>query len=216
MRKTIIATCYFDNISPRIVELHRQVIERFAPENAHYHVIRTSSHPAAMYRFTNSLTRERDGHEFDKLIWLDIDCIPLCKEAFTLPFFHSDFWGAAQRANHIVNQQHIYAGPFAMGMRLKAYADMLFPTFAETHRGDVGEELTYAYEEKCGHLPVFLWPSHVEAEPAGGYWNLTLRQRFGLGTTYALDGKDLFYHAFQIRMGDSMKRFESKCLEVLK
>jgi hypothetical protein len=33
MRKTIIATCYFDNISPRIVELHRQVIERYAPEN---------------------------------------------------------------------------------------------------------------------------------------------------------------------------------------
>ena len=103
-----------------------------------------------------------------------------------------------------------------MGFRLKAYVDMLLPTFAETYRGDVGEELTYAYEEKCHKQPALLWPSKVEAMPEGGYWDLDGSRYFGLGTTYATkEGKDLFYHAFQIRMGESMKRFEAKCREVL-
>jgi hypothetical protein len=92
---------------------------------------------------------------------------------------------------------------------------MGYPTFLATHRGDVGEELTYTYERQHGGAaPVLFDPLHVEAMPEGGYWNLREGKQFGLGTSYGAT-HPLFYHAFQIRTGENFKRFESKCREVL-
>jgi hypothetical protein len=212
---TAICSVYFDNVNPRVLMLHRKVVERFMPTTATYFQIRSNDHAMAMNRMTKQLAVVRSDHDFDRIIWLDIDCIPLNSEALVYPFAHADFWGCAQRANHINNDQHIYASPFAMGFKLSTYEKMGYPSFLATHRGDVGEELTYVYERQHGGAaPLLFDPLHVEAMPEGGYWNLCDGKTFGLGTSYG-STHPLFYHAFQIRTGENFKRFESKCREVL-
>jgi hypothetical protein len=213
---TAICSVYYDNLNPRVREMHRQVVEKFMPASATYHQIRANDHGSAMFRMTKQLSINRKDHDFDRIVWLDIDCIPLSAKAFTLPFH---FWGCAQRANHIQNCQHLYASPFAMGITLSIYEHINYPTFSATYRGDVGEELTYSYEQHFGHAPTLLKPLHIEEQPEGGYWELTGNppyDKFGLGTTYGmLPEEPLFYHAFQIRDKASLRRFQKKCEHVL-
>jgi hypothetical protein len=212
---TAICSVYYDNLNPRVRELHKQVVEKFMPESATYYQLRANDHGSAMFRMTKQLAITRKDHDFDRIIWLDIDCIPLNRQAFELKF---NFWGCAQRANHIENGRHLYASPFAMGITLNTYEKLNYPTFSATYRGDVGEELTYGYEQHYGLQPILLPPMSIEQAPEGGYWELTGRkpyEKFGLGTIYAWDERPLFYHAFQIRDRSSLKRFEAKCAEVL-
>jgi hypothetical protein len=206
--KTVIATAYFENINPRVRELHREVVTKLMQDDYTYQPIKTNDHAKAMTTFTRSVMEQKS---YDRIIWLDIDCIPLCREALTID---APFWGCAQRANHIENNQHIYASPFAMGIELELYKAMGAPDFAETKRGDVGEELTYC-AENIKYAPLLYQPLVVEEKPVGGYWQLINGRFFGLGTTYGYaDKKPLFYHAFQIRHGTAVKRFERQCLNV--
>lgn len=214
---TAICSVYFDNIHPRMLDLHRQAVLKLMPKDATYYQLRATDHGSAMFRMAKNLAVTRSNHDFNRIVFLDIDCIPLNRQALVEPFKRSDLWGCAQRANHIENGAHIYASPFAMGFTLDLFDRMNYPTFSAAYRGDVGEELTYAYERLHGGArPYLLFPSDVETMPEGGYWALENGKQFGLGTTYANEeGSNYFYHAFQIRMGDAMKRFESKCREVL-
>jgi hypothetical protein len=207
--KPIIATAYFKNIDTEIVEWHEKVVKALYPEVKYVQVL-TNSHPSAMNQFTmDALMMGAYTH----IVWLDIDCIPLNDKAIYQPY---PLTGCAQRANHINNGGHIYASPFAMILNLKWWQQIGFQYFNETVRGDVGEELTYA-AERIGIRPELFYPSHVEAKPDGGYWNLTDDTHFGYGTTYAdEDGTPMFYHAFEIRKGENKARFIAKCKEVLK
>jgi hypothetical protein len=214
--KTAIATFYYEDLHPTFAQLHRKVVEKLMPENCLYFQIKTNSHGNAMTRFAKSMCLQSFDLQVDKIIFLDIDCIPLCREALTEPFQRNSFWGCAQRANHIENGEHIYASPFALGIMLNTYQHLNQPDFNATNRGDVGEELTYVFEQVHGQLkPLFLQPSHVEAEPPNGYWKLKGDAYFGYGTTYSHNDKPYFYHSFESRSG-GVKRFEAKCKEVLK
>jgi hypothetical protein len=145
----------------------------------------------------------------DIVILLDIDCIPLTQRA--LRYLgglarRGTLAGAVQRSNHIDNGGHLYVGPFCMALSIAAYRRMGRPSFNETDRGDVGEELTYRWDELGGNTR-FLWPSRVECPQ----WALVKDRSFGFGTTY----EDLFYHAFCIREGLTTGLFLSKCRAVL-
>jgi hypothetical protein len=215
--KTAIVTFYYEDLHPTFAQLHRKVVEKLMPENAIYYQIKTNSHGHAMTRFAKSMCLQSFDLQVDKLIFLDIDAIPLCREALTEPFQRHSFWGCVQRANHIENGEHLYASPFAMGLMLNTYQHLNQPDFSATERGDVGEEITYVYERVHGGLkPLLLEPLTVEAMPEGGYWKLRADRYFGLGTTYAdAKGTPYFYHSFESRAG-GVKRFEAKCKEVLK
>jgi hypothetical protein len=106
--------------------------------------------------------------------------------------------GAAQRANHIDNDDHLYVGPFLMAFSRATYQILGAPSFCETLRGDVGEEVTYS-AQAC-NIPIrFLWPTSCELPK----WHLTDDIRFGRNTIY----ENAFLHAFEIRMPDQQKAF---------
>jgi hypothetical protein len=114
--------------------------------------------------------------------------------------------GAAGRANHIANNNHLYVAPYLMALNKGAYLAMGSPSCRDTGRGDVAEELTYAAENK-GITIEFLWPT----SSADDIWELTPGRRFGHGTVYEND----FWHAFEIRQPQHQAAFIKKCNEIV-
>ena len=196
---------YMDNVERGVVEAQRRVVERFLPRGWEFVQYRwtgaTYSHPAAMTICTAQ-------NQLPITVFLDIDCVPLAENSLQIIAKRADLGmlvGAVQRANHLRNDCHLYVGPFCMAFSTDWYGQLGSPTFYETERGDVGEELTYRWRAR--NRPVyFLWPTEVR----NPLWELDHGRRFGLGTTY----ENLFYHEFCAR--NTAGGFERKCKEVLK
>jgi hypothetical protein len=193
-----------DNIPVDVVEYQRRCVTKFLPEGwiftQYKHTTGNYSHPAALEKCLANC-------ETDVVVFLDIDCIPLNKQALiTLEDRASKgiLVGAVQRANHLQNDEHIYVGPSCLAFSRSKYYDLGSPSFHETLRGDVGEELTYRWQES-GAPVFFLWPTNVQRP----MWLLNNRQSFGYGTTFG----NMFYHAFCIR--ENTTYFISKCIEIL-
>lgn len=201
MRATVYSI-YMPNVDRAVVGAQYTVVKKFLPEGWAFEQVKVDhySHPAAM-------TVCVAENKLPVSVFLDIDCIPLNEFALELLAVRADVGmlvGAVQRANHINNNEHLYVGPFCMAFNQQQYTDNGSPTFYETQRGDVGEELTYRWRER--EKPVYLlWPTNV-VHPL---WALCNDFRFGLGTTY----ENLFYHEFCARqqVGD----FVGKCESVL-
>lgn len=206
MKATVISV-YQANVSARVADYQKRVVDRFLPLGWEFRqFFHAMSHADAIAQCV-----EENKNEITVL--LDIDCIPLAP--YSLTYLLDNRWsaangalvGAVQRANHINNKAHLYVGPFCMAFKNSTYKELGSPKFNETYRGDVGEELTYVWQEKS--KPVyFLWPSDVEKP----LWSLIDKvSNFGLGTTY----ESLFYHAFCMRTGQTERKFIKKCQEVL-
>ena len=206
MKATIFST-YMSNIDLEVVAYQKKCVEKFLPEGWEFkQICHAKTHPAAL----------ADCVKINKnpvTVFLDIDCIPLSDRSFN--YLLDSRWaimagalvGAAQRANHIANGKHIYVGPFCMAFCNDTYKELGSPDFKETYRGDVGEELTYKWQES-GKPVYFLWPSYVQKP----MWNLIDNvTQFGYGTVY----EDLFYHTFCIRAAVMKGVFVSKCREIL-
>lgn len=209
MMKATVYSVFMDNINSSVVRNQRECVKRFLPSGWTFkQFCHKMTHPEAMAACV-------DENKEELSVFLDIDCIPLAPISFT--YLMDARWsasagaliGAAQRANHIKNNAHMYVGPFCMAFKNSVYRELGSPSFAETWRGDVGEELTYTWQEK--NKPVFfIYPSDVEKP----MWDLIDNvSQFGLGTTY----ENLFYHSFCIRGGGSHEtQFLKKCKSVLK
>jgi hypothetical protein len=198
-----VASFYMNNISADVVSWQRQVMRTFKPPGFGFQQILTSlSHGSAIDDF---LSRSRGN----LIVLLDIDCVPLNVEA--LPNLAARaasgaLVGCVQRANHIQNGAHLYAGPFCMAFTRRLWEDLGRPSFQPTARGDVGEEFTYRCESG-GRVVDMLWPSFMEA----AHWDLTDGRRFGPNTEY--DG--LFLHAFGVRDPANQIRFVERCREIV-
>lgn len=223
---------YFDNVSDDIARLQRKCVNRFLPKGwtywQHLHVPWKSErfpHAAAMTNCVSSVANSND-----LTIFLDIDCIPLCSESFThlekVVNLHNGkaLVGAVQRANHINNNRHLYVGPCCLAFSKSHYKKLGSPSFIETTRGDVAEELTYQWTEagdknnkfsfglhQYSRDVNFLWPTSVHSP----LWDLEYGFKFGLGTTYGIDDKDLFYHSFNVRHPEMQQLFVDKCNSVI-
>ncbi len=204
MKRATVYSIYMDNVPPAVVRAQRSVVEQFLPEGWKFTQYASGdcySHPAAMTICTamnqNPIT-----------VFLDIDCIPLSRAALELlaeRASHGILVGAAQRANHIQNGAHLFVGPCCMAFDNQRYAELGSPSFYETGRGDVAEEVTWRWQERMA--PIYLlYPSRVRSP----LWDLTDGQRLGLGTEY----ESKFYHEFCIRAGGA-GGFIARCEEVL-
>ncbi len=198
---TVVASFYADNIDPAMVAAQRAVVERFLPDGWKFYQFPLST------THGDAIDMLLSGTNFDTYVFLDIDCIPLTSDALTTLQHFADqgaVIGCAQRANHIENGGHLYAGPFCVAFRRETWITAGRPSFRETERGDVGEELTWACEERG--IPVeLLRPSRVPVPR----WELRGEARFGPGAEYA--GR--FYHQFEARHGADA--FLRRCAEVL-
>jgi len=206
-----VVSVYLGNISGDIVDYQRLCVERFLPPNCSFQQIfrdlpagEASSHAQALNDFLTV-------HLAEVIVILDIDCIPLSPRAFPRLIEccrDGTLVGGVQRANHLDNDRHLYVGPFCMAFSLSAYKELGSPSFSATSRGDVGEEVTYRWEEerKAVH---FLWPSACDKP----IHPLDFGFNFGIGTTY----EDLFYHSGYIRVTRLQLEdtFIEKCRKVL-
>jgi len=201
--KTAIVSVHMANIHFSVVAMQKAVVERLAPPGVPFHQLRVDRPHA------DSLDAFLDETDCDTVVVLDIDCIPLHADA--LPMLCGEaaqgrLVGAAQRANHIDNGGHLYAGPFCMAFTRDLWTRLGRPSFRETARGDVGEELTYRCEEE-GVGVRLLWPTAVEVP----LWPLRGEAVFGYGTEY----ESAFWHCFEIRDPRNQLRFTNRCFRVL-
>lgn len=159
-------------------------------------------------------------NNYDSVLILDIDCIPLSSEALLSSFAKIEqgyLFGCAQRSLHIQNNEHVYIGSPCIGFTKDTYLKLDSPSFLPTYRGDTAEELTYKAESNIIPLQI-LMPSKYDSDPYDGtQWDLgTNKPKYGVGTTFVNEsGMEMFYHLFESRRLVHDYLFINKCKEVL-
>lgn len=150
----------------------------------------------------------------DVVGFLDNDCVPLNRDiVITTANYvaqHKTFWGIAQASNHIGTKSHIFAAPAFFFIYRQIWFDLGCPTFAETARSDVAEEVSYIAEEKGLRYRAF-YPTCFEQEPVEGAWRLSNYGFFGIGTVFG----DSIYHLYQGRFQKNVDLFVQRCDEIV-
>ncbi|HEY1736185.1 MAG TPA: hypothetical protein VGG12_06035 [Methylovirgula sp.] len=201
--KTAVVSFFMENVGKQVVAAQKRAIEKFLPPGVDLVQLKTGFAHGRTVDLFLALSR------YDVIVILDIDCIPIVASALPDLIAQAQagaLVGAAQRANHIGNNDHIYVGPFLMGFSRATHARLGHPSFQETKRGDVGEELTYR-AEAAGVSIHFLWPTSCDEEK----WHLKDDIHFGRNTIY----DRAFLHAFQIRKPEQQAAFVETVARVL-
>ena len=230
--KACIASYFMPNIDQKTVELQKKVVEKFNPLKLQHLVIKGEIPHGMFMDYVWSLngqsvsTLKIDKQlDFDVVLFLDIDCLPVSANAIELYLttaLEGKLIGNAQRSGHIQNNNHLFAAPSALALSLVSFDKIGRPSAMETSRGDVAEEYTYAAEANkiaVDFVPpvrydrdVYRYDWEQDRRP---YWTLENElPNYGLGTTYGNDN-DLFWHNFQIRVEGQQEQFWKKCEELL-
>jgi hypothetical protein len=229
-----IVSYFMENISKDTVELQTQVVEKMnVSKYPHLKLKGDIRHGASMDYFwvtngvrdagvfANNKEHKIDSiYNYDVVLFLDIDCIPLQENAIDLYIESASknkLVGNIQRSNHIENNQHVFAAPSALAISKSVFESIGKPSALETYRSDVAEEYTWKCEEYG--IPIELYmPLKYDRSPAEcEFWPLAKDMPvYGLGTTYGNEEfGNLFYHNFQIRFPGQQEKFWEKCKSVL-
>jgi len=196
---------HWDNIDPRMMAAHKEVMEHFNIPVA-YHAI-NMDHGQWMTEVAKLSTA-------DVIAFIEPDCIPLSREKFLECFKYvianDTFCGIAQTSNHIEPKNHIYAAPGFFAITKNAYNKLGSPNFMCTMRGDAGEEVSWTAESLGYNYRVIL-PTHYEKPSKEGIWNLGPLGYYGIGTVFS----DTVYHLYQGRYNDNVELFVKRCKEVI-
>lgn len=230
--KACIASYFMPNIDQKTVELQKKVVEKFNPLKLQHLVIKGEIPHGMFMDYVWSLNGQAVSTlkiekqlDFDVVLFLDIDCLPVSANAIELYLttaLEGKLIGNAQRSGHIQNNNHLFAAPSALALSSTSFDKIGRPSAMETSRGDVAEEYTYAAEANkiaVDFVPpvrydrdVYRYDWEQDRRP---YWTLENElPNYGLGTTYGNDN-DLFWHNFQIRVEGQQEQFWKKCEELL-
>lgn len=161
----------------------------------------------------------------DYWIHFDIDAIPLrpdiVEEIYEKIKDKKTIWGCASQSNHIfVNgtKQHAYCNTSTFALSTEFYKKLGQPSFRNTNRGDMGEELTWKAQE-LGYTICLVYPRHFDGMTeeesktyqVAPYSDLDNGFKFGMGTTYS----DMVYHATMQIVPRSTDLFVAKCESLL-
>ena len=150
----------------------------------------------------------------DVVGFIDNDCVPTNKQViemcFEYAFKKESFIGAAQATNHIPPCSHIFVAPGFHIMSKKCYEKLGRPTYSETKRSDVAEEVSYVAEEK-GVKYRALYPTHYDSPSTDGLWALSNYGYYAIGTHY-MGG---IYHLYQGRYQINVELFEKRCEQIV-
>ena len=213
--KPIILSPYMANVNPAVKDAQLKVMNKLCIEIPFHQILTTKPHGETLTNLARSCMQKG----YDVVMFMDIDAVPLSTTAIEHTInraYRGTLIGNIQRSNHIENDQHVFVAPSFMAMSLNYWTWAGQPSFTETQRGDVGEELTYAWDAKNFPTQMYM-PIGYEASPAEcKSWALADGMpHFGLGTTFVLGNIPMSYHAFQIRMGGMVERFLSKCDKII-
>jgi hypothetical protein len=224
-KKRCIFTYNNFQVDDKVAEYQRLVVEKLNTiPNCYFEYLKYNApdgvvYPDAVIDYAfNKLFYEQN---YDTILMLDIDCIPLSTEALRYMFESAEknvMIGNIQRANHLENNKHTYIAPSAICIS-REYFDLLGkPSFIPTNKGDVGESLTYRAEEI--NLPMeLLMPSTYEKLPykRPEPWPLSDDMPcYGIGTTFVdKNNREMFYHLFQSSMNLHNDLFYDKCVNIL-
>jgi len=198
-------TLYWDNTPVEQINAHRLVTGHFEIPVNYYE--ENSPHGLWMDRVMRNSTSEL-------IVFFDSDCVPVSKENM-IECIRSvqktkTFLGVAQASNHIPPKSHVYAAPAFYVIAKECWEKMGRPSFAESYRGDVAEEVSYT-AESMGVRYRCLYPSTFEREPVEGLWPLGNFGYYGVGTTF----NNTVYHLYQGRMGNNIQLFVERCKEIV-
>lgn len=223
MSNAIFTYCNFQ-IDPRIKLYQHGVINKFAQGiGVSFHPLEYKGKDGEMFPNQaidfglNSLFYEKN---YDTVMILDIDCVPLSTRAIQYTFAKASqgvMIGNIQRSNHLSNNEHLFIGSSCLTLSKSTFEKLGKPTAAPNSRGDICEEWMYLAEEKNIPTEVFI-PKTYETSPCL-VENWPLKEGFnpyGIGTTFmSTDGEDRFYHLFESRTNLNVDRFVKKCLSLL-
>lgn len=207
-----IYSIYMKNVPEELRSYQKQVVEKFLPENVHfeqylYEPQTEDIHHTFIDAHDYAIMECFKKNTSPIFILLDIDCIPLSRNAILFLISRAKagaLVGCAHTASHIQNCS-TFVGPFCMAFSVAKYQELGSPSFLKTTRTDCAGELTSVWQIKKQEVN-FLLPSAVQ----NPRWKLQSYD-IGLGTTYA----DAFYHAFMAREGTGNQLFIDKCKEIL-
>lgn len=204
--KLSINTLYFPNSNPDFVN---------AAKSVHSHFNLTVNYWEIQARHGAWMDHVMASTDADVVGFLDIDCIPLTKDAvMELVKFaakNKSIAGCAQATNHIPPMTHIFVAPCCFFIWKPLWEALGKPSFTETNRSDVCEEVCYIAEAN-GVRMKSLYPTHFEKEPEEGVWRLHNYGLYGVGTTF----QNKFYHLYQSRFQSNVDLFIQRCNEVVK
>ena len=203
--KVEIHSLYWDN-AEYLVDSHKKVMNHFnIPVN--YHNINGLRHGIWLDDVMSS-------EDCDIVGFIEPDCIPLndkiiktCIEYVTTT---KTMIGTAQCSNHIAPFNHIFVAPSFMFIDRQTWINLGRPSFKETPRGDVAEEISWKMDENKMTYRT-LYPKWFEKIPPEGIWNLSNYGYFGIGTVFV----NSVYHLFQGRTQENQELFNKRCEEVV-
>jgi hypothetical protein len=224
VKSPCIASIFMKNIAEQTVALQQQVVKKFNKSNiAHYPVLTEANPGYTMDKLVDML--EKRGH--DAIMFLDIDCVPVAEDALDYFFeqaYSGKVIGDAQRSNHIENDQHVFCAPHNVTFTMENYRKCGNPSFMPNYRGDVAEELTFRARESNIEVEIVM-PIRYDAPPIRmdweskdlpPYWDLADGMpKYGVGTTFGIDDREMFWHNYQIFHPGQQERFWKKCEELL-
>lgn len=225
-----VVSYFMGNIDPKTVEMQKSVCLKFNTSGYDHYYMQGDVRPAVFMDYVWAMNGFPPEHlksmniekkiDYDVILFLDIDCIPLSPKAFDLYIEKAAagrLVGNIQRSNHLENNQHVFAAPSAVALATDIYLTIGRPSALETNRSDVCEEWTFAAEQH--KIPVDLYmPLKYDRKPTEcDYWALKDGMPvYGQGTTFgSKEDGELFYHNFQIFHPNQQKLFWKKCEEVL-
>lgn len=232
-----IVSLFMDNIHQKTVEMHREVVQKMNPQNYPSYQFKANMRHGVFLDYFWGLNGVKAGvlkqeniqqnFNYDVVIILDIDCVPLQPNAFELyaaEAYNGNLIGNAQRTNHLNNGKHVFAAPSASAISKQTYVKIHAPSALETDRSDVLEEYTWA-AESFGVPVKKIMPLRYDRAPLRydwekdqpPYWELGDNMPvYGMGTTYGdQEHGELFWHNFQIRLPGQEQMFWKKCEEIL-
>lgn len=220
--KRAILTYYNDEIDKNLLMYQQKVLEKFNTTADYYPLFcKVGIDQIIHYQALDYGVAQLFYEEYDSVLILDIDCIPLNSYALEYTFEKAEqniLIGDAQRSGHIDNDEHLYIGSSCFCLSRKIYEDFGKMSFAPDHiQADTCEYYTYEAEKRGVELEIYMAKTYIR-DAVGCSWDLGKgRGKFGIGTTFMNQkGVEMFFHLFSSRDRVYNTYFYDKCEEVLK
>lgn len=205
--KFSINSLYYDNIDPRLLQSSKMVMQKMDIPVVYTQAIMHHGH------FMDAVCKASDA---DLFIFFDVDCVPTNREFFNkcvdYAISNDTFIGNAQVSNHIPPAHHIYAAPSFFVITRSCYEQLGKPSFAETYRADVAEEVSYLAEARMKRYTAIYPTKYEKASGDGMPWRLGNYGSFGIGTLYGGG----IYHLFESRTSQNIDLYVRRCNEIVR